>query len=303
MDTNILLESGTNELEILIFKIAGNYYGINVAKITSILVYKEPVPVPNSHPCIEGLITYVGDDLITVINLPRVLNLPESEDKKQDFLLATSFNQLQVAFHVQGVEGIQRIFWTDITKPDRILSGEADGMATGVIRFKNKLVLILDFEKIAADIRPDTGIQESRLEQLGTRSMNYAPILYAEDSSLLSRRIHDCLTKAGYVNLTQTSSGLEAWNLLQKYKEEGTLKEKVACVVTDIEMPQMDGHHLTKLIKEDPVLQDIPVIIFSSLISDEMIRKGNSVGVDAQFSKAEVDKLIESLDGFLADWK
>ncbi|MCI5501838.1 MAG: response regulator, partial [Lachnospiraceae bacterium] len=98
-----------------------------------------------------------------------------------------------------------------------------------------------------------------------------------------------------------TNNGLELWEILQSYKKAGTLKENVACVVTDIEMPQMDGHRLLKLIKNDPELKDIPVIIFSSLINDDMKRKGESLGADAQLSKNDMGEFIKKLDEILKE--
>jgi two-component system chemotaxis response regulator CheV len=113
--------------------------------------------------------------------------------------------------------------------------------------------------------------------------------------------IYDGLTKAGYTNVIPTNNGLELWNLLQQYKKAGTLKKNVSCVVTDIEMPQMDGHRLLKLMKEDSELREIPVIIFSSLINEEMRRKGEQLGADAQLSKNEMGEFIKSLDNILRE--
>lgn len=169
-------------------------------------------------------------------------------------------------------------------------------MATGIINLDQKLVILIDFENIVAEISPETGIQLSELEKLGNRKKNAAPILFAEDSQLLSMMIYDGLSKAGYTNITPLNNGMEMWELLQKYKKEGTLKEKVSCVITDIEMPQMDGHHLLKLMKEDSQLADIPVIIFSSLINEDMKRKGDYLGADAQMSKNEMVEFIQKLD-------
>ncbi|MFW5669739.1 MAG: response regulator, partial [Acetivibrio ethanolgignens] len=123
----------------------------------------------------------------------------------------------------------------------------------------------------------------------------------AEDSALLSKLISDCLFKAGYNNLTMCNNGAEAWDKLQDYKEAGKINEKVACVITDIEMPQMDGHRLTKLIKSDETLMAIPVVIFSSLVNEEMRKKGESLGADAQLSKPEIGKLVEAIDKLLEE--
>ncbi len=298
MDTNILLESGTNELEILEFQVGTNHYGINVAKIKEILPYKRPTAIPNAHPCIEG-IYMPRDTIITIVDLARSLAIPESEDVDKDMYIVTNFNQLSIAFHVHTVLGIHRVSWADISKPDESINNSGKGVATGIIKLNDRLIVILDFEKIVSDISPETGLKVSDIDQLGERQRNNAPILIAEDSPLLSKLIFDSLTKAGYTNVTVTNNGKEAYDKLCLYKENGTLKEKVKCVITDIEMPQMDGHHLTKLIKEDNALKHLPVVIFSSLVNDEMRKKGELLGADAQLSKPEIGMLVEEIDKLL----
>ena len=298
MDTNILLESGTNELEILEFQVGTNHYGINVAKIKEILPYKRPTAIPNAHPCIEG-IYMPRDTIITIVDLARSLSIPESEDVDKDMYIVTNFNQLSIAFHVHTVLGIHRVSWADISKPDESINNSGKGVATGIIKLNDRLIVILDFEKIVSDISPETGLKVSDIDQLGERQRNNAPILIAEDSPLLSKLIFDSLTKAGYTNVTVTNNGKEAYDKLCLYKENGTLKEKVKCVITDIEMPQMDGHHLTKIIKEDNAFKHIPVVIFSSLVNDEMRKKGELLGADAQLSKPEIGMLVEEIDKLL----
>lgn len=295
MDTNILLESGTNELEILEFVVGGNYYGINVAKIREILIYHELTPIPNGHPNIEGAFTTRGET-VSVINLARCLGMKEGTDPKKDMFLITNFNELNVGFHVHGVLGIHRVNWSAIIKPDTMVNVASCSVATGIVNFDGKLVMLLDFEKIVADISPEVGIRLDDVSYLEGREKRTAPILYAEDSQLLSTLIYDGLTKAGYINVMPTNNGLELWEILQKYKKDGTIKQNVACVVTDIEMPQMDGHRLLRLIRSDPALKDIPVIIFSSLINEEMKRKGEQLGADAQLSKNEFGEFIQKLD-------
>ncbi|MBO5484439.1 MAG: chemotaxis protein CheV [Lachnospiraceae bacterium] len=300
MDTNILLESGTNELEILEFLVGGNYYGINVAKIREILTYQPLTPIPNGHPYLEGAFSTRGET-ISIIDLSKCLGMPKkTEEETQDMFLITNFNAVSAGFHVHGVVGIHRVNWSQIIKPDSMISNSPKSVTTGIVNLDGKLVLLLDFEKIVADIAPESGIRLSDVEALGERRENSSPILFAEDSQLLSMLIYDGLTKAGYVNVIPNNNGLELWELLQKYKAEGTLKENVSCVVTDIEMPQMDGHRLLKMMKEDPVLREIPVVIFSSLINDDMRKKGEALGADAQLSKNEMGKFIEELDRLLA---
>ncbi|MDE7423823.1 MAG: chemotaxis protein [Lachnospiraceae bacterium] len=295
METNILLESGTNELEILEFRVGGNYYGINVAKIKEILTYKKPTPIPNSHPSIEGIFM-PRDTIISIINLAKSLGLPPSADDSKDMYIVTNFNQLHTGFHVHEVMGIHRVSWADIVKPDETINTAGAGVATGIIKLDDKLIIILDFEKIVNDISPETSLRISDLENMGPRERNNVPILIAEDSALLSKLITDSLRKSGYDNVKVTYNGQEAWDKLCALKKEGSVKEKVRCIITDIEMPQMDGHHLTKLVKTDEVLKSIPVVIFSSLVNDEMRRKGEALGADAQLSKPEIGMLVECID-------
>lgn len=300
METNILLESGTNELEILEFRVGANYYGINVAKIKEILTYKKPTPIPNSHPSIEGIFM-PRDTIISIIDLAKSLGLAPSADENRDMYIVTNFNQLHTAFHVHEVLGIHRVSWADIVKPDETINTAGTGVATGIIKLEDKLIVILDFEKIVNDISPETSLRVSDIENMGPRERNSVPILIAEDSALLSKLITDSLRKSGYDNIKVTYNGQEAWDELCTYKEDGTIKEKVHCIITDIEMPQMDGHHLTKLVKTDDELKSIPVIIFSSLVNDEMRRKGEALGADAQLSKPEIGLLVKTIDRLVGE--
>lgn len=294
METNILLENGTNELEVLEFTLEGNHYGINVAKIREILSYQPVTPVPNAHPNVEGIFM-PRDTMITVINLKKCLGVADTNPGKGLFII-TNFNKLNIAFHVDEVIRIHRVSWADIIKPDGTVNVRDRGVSTGVIKLDSNLVVILDFEKIITDISPETGLKVSDVEKLGERERSDLPILIAEDSPLLSKLITDCLNKAGYTNLLVNMNGQEAWDMLCGFEREGNVKDKVSCVITDIEMPLMDGHRLTKLIKDNPNMDGIPVIIFSSLVNEEMRRKGESLGADAQLTKPEIGKLVEAID-------
>ena len=293
MDTKILLENGTNELEVLEFTLDGNSYGINVAKIREIIVYQDVTPVPNSHPSIEGIFM-PRDKMITAIDLKNCLQRGES--KKGGLFIITSFNKLDIAFHVDEVRGIHRISWESIIKPGATVSSAEESISTGIVKIDDRLIIILDFEKIVTDINPETGLKVSEVSEMGERSRNMVPILIAEDSVLLNRLIVDSLKQAGYVNLIHTCNGQEAYDIITECKAKGTLKQNVQCVITDIEMPIMDGHRLTKLIKSDDATKDIPVVIFSSLVNDEMKRKGEALGADAQLSKPEIANLVRVID-------
>ena len=296
MDTNILLESGTNELEVLEFTLGDNHYGINVAKIREILQYTPVTPVPNSHPSVEGIFM-PRDTMITVIDLKKCLGLPETDEK--GLFIITNFNKLNVAFHVDEVIGIHRVSWENIIKPDSTIQGRDGSTATGVIKMNDKLVVILDFESIVSSISPETGLRVNDIDNMESRDRSDSTILIAEDSALLSKLITDCLKKAGYVKLIVTENGQEAWDKICELKAAGDITEKLNCIITDIEMPLMDGHRLTKLIKTDDKLKQIPVVIFSSLINDQMRAKGEALGADVQLSKPEIGLLVNEIDKLL----
>ena len=293
MDTKILLENGTNELEVLEFKLDGNAYGINVAKIKEIINYQTVTPVPNAHPSVEGIFM-PRDTMITAIDLKNCLQRGVSEPG--GLFIVTNFNKLDIAFHVDSVVGIHRVSWREIIKPGTTISTSEDGVSTGIIKFDDRLIIILDFEKIVTDINPETGLKVADIEELGERHRIDVPILIAEDSPLLNKLIVDSLHKAGYVNLIHTENGQQAYDVIQECKKEGTLKDHVQCIITDIEMPLMDGHRLTKLVKSDEETKDIPIVIFSSLVNDDMKRKGEALGANAQLSKPEIGNLVRVVD-------
>ena len=297
METNILLENGTNELEVLEFKLDDNCYGINVAKIKEIISWQPVTPVPNAHPSIEGIFM-PRDTMITAINLKNCLQRGVSEDK--GLFIITNFNKLDIAFHVDSVVGIHRISWRDIIKPNATVNNADAGVSTGIIKFEDRLIVILDFEKIVTDISPETGLRVEEIKELGERERNDVPILMAEDSALLNKLISDSLKEAGYVNLIDTVNGQEAWDYISKAAEEGSVRDKVRVVITDIEMPIMDGHRLTKLVKSNDATKNVPVVIFSSLVNDEMRRKGEQLGADAQLSKPEIGNLVKIIDDLVS---
>lgn len=298
----ILLESGTNEIEVMQFTIENNLYGINVAKVLEIMVSSPVKPMPHAHPSVEGIFK-PRDQVITVVDLPKYLLGVPGEKGEKDLFIVTNFNKMNIAFRVHTVVGISRISWTDIQKPDKTVSGGNESVATGIAQCGSNLVTILDFEKIIAEIAPETSIQIAEIDRLGDRSRSDAKILVAEDSVLLSKMIEESLHKAGYVNTTMFANGQELWDHLSGLMRQPDLDSHVSLVITDIEMPQMDGHHLTKLIKEDRRLRHLPLIIFSSLISEEMRIKGKELGADEQLSKPEIGHLVQVIDHLLAQKK
>jgi two-component system chemotaxis response regulator CheV len=294
----ILLESGTNEIEVMEFTINGCLYGINVAKVKEIMMSAPIKPMPHAHPAVEGIFK-PRDIVLTVVDLPKYLTGYDGPKDDKDLFIVTNFNKMNIAFRVHTVVGISRISWMDIQKPDKTVSSTDEGVATGIAQCRGELVTILDFEKIVAEIAPETTIQMSEIDALGKRERSSQPIVVAEDSVLLSKMIAQSLKKAGYEHTTMFPNGQELWDFLCRHKKAGDLDKEAALVITDLEMPQMDGHRLTKLIKEDEELKKLPVIIFSSLITEEMRIKGKQLGADEQMSKPEIGHLVEVIDQLL----
>lgn len=295
-NADILLESGTNELGILEFTIDDNLFGINVAKVQEIMKYSPVNPMQKSNPNVEGVFK-PRDEVITVVDLSRYLGLGKSEHTNTDVFIITNFSKESYAFHVHEVVGISRISWTNLQKPDDIIYGGTDGIATAIAEYDGRLITILDFEKIITEINPESGMHLADLEKLGKREANSHPILVVEDSMLLSRMVVEGLTKAGYTRVTRVKNGQEAWDYLQEVKNSGhEVSSIISCMITDIEMPEMDGHHLIKLMHDDDVLKQIPVVIFSSLINQQLLAVGKQLGATGQFSKPELLELIKFVD-------
>ncbi|WP_107838731.1 chemotaxis protein [Metasolibacillus meyeri] len=294
----ILLESGTNELEIVEFEVANNKFGINVIKVKEII---QPIPVtfiPHVHPHVEGIIQLRGE-VLPVVDMLKVLGLNHLQHGPQQKYIVAEFNKQRVVFHVDNVTQIHRISWNQIEKPSDMYQGGVS-QVIGVIKYNEEMILLLDFEKIMVDINPASGISVESVKKLGKRERSEKKILIAEDSPLLRKLLHDTMHEAGYDNIDFFENGQDALNYLEALaKAGGNIEEHVQLVITDIEMPQMDGHHLTKRIKSNPDLKVLPVIIFSSLITDDLRHKGDQVGAEDQISKPEIAELILRVDQFI----
>ncbi len=295
METNILLESGTNELELLEFFVGEKDYGINIAKVNEIMTYREVTPLPAAPDEIEGLFM-PRDKIITVVDLHKVLGnqLPAGSD---GLLILCEFNRLDIAFHVTSVKGIQRISWSNIEKPPTVANNSTMGISTGIAKIEGRIIIILDFEKIVSDLNSSASLDMSGIDHIETsRDTRFdTKIVIAEDSPFLNQLVVNAITDAGFHNIASFSNGLEAWNYISSFSGKENVRESIGLVVSDIEMPQMDGHRLTKLIKSDESLKQIPVFLFSSLIDETMKRKGESVGADEQFSKPQIASLIQAI--------
>lgn len=286
--SEILLESGTNELELLEFTVGDQLFGVNVAKVTEIMKYQTVTKIPASDPSFEGIFS-PRDKVISVIDLHKVLKKDISEGVEGIFVIC-HFNKLDVAFHVTSIQGICRISWEDIDKPPEISNSGTSTLSTGIAKIDGHIVLILDFEKIVSDLNTTAVLDTTGIEKTETSINKH--IVIAEDSIFLNNMIVKSLADAGYIKVSHFENGKDAWEFISNLPDAA---ESISCVISDIEMPKMDGHNLCKRIKSNSNLSKIPVFLFSSLINDQMFEKGKSVGADAQFSKPQINELIAYL--------
>ena len=294
-NNNILLESGTGEVEILEFIINNKHYAINIIKVKEVIHANNLTKLPESHPAIAGLTLY-RDNIITLIDLKYVLEKQRKSEVESTIILC-QFNKIEVAFSIDSIVGVHRIKWEQITKPDDI---STNSLVIGNIVIGSKIILLLDFEKIVTDISPSTGISEDKIVDIPFKDRSNVKLVLADDSPLIRRLLKDTLIKAGFNNLRIFDDGKQVLEYLLNLVEEKKEKfiEDVHVLITDIEMPQMDGHTLTRKIKEHVILKKLPVILFSSLITGDLKHKGDSVGADAQLSKPEIGELVTCIDGF-----
>lgn len=295
----ILLESGTNELEVIVFRVGDSLFGINVLKVREIIHTMPVTHVPNSHKNVEGIIN-LRDEVIPVVDLAGVLNLEQSTTPENDKFIIAEFNQIKIAFHIHDILKIYRLSWKDIEKPDQLSAAE-QSYAVGYSTIDDKMVILADFEKVIVEINPKLGVSTAVMKALENRDRSEKQLLIAEDSAVLRQLLYDTLVAAGYERLKVFTNGEEAWEYLKNLSEEEKEAsiEHLQLIITDIEMPQMDGHHLTDRIKKDPHLKDIPVIIFSSLITDDLYHRGVAVGASAQVSKPQMEDLVETIDSYI----
>ncbi|EAE4858114.1 chemotaxis protein CheV, partial [Listeria monocytogenes] len=277
-EKGILLQSGTNELEIVTFTVGENLFCINVLKVKEIIHPLEVTPVPDSNPAIEG-VSQVRGEIMPVVNLARVMKLPEIEPENTKFII-TELNQMKIVFRVDEVHRIQRISWEQIEEPEKLSIG-LEELAVGIVKLDGNLVLLLDYEKIIYEISGNADFAVTGEDRIARKvNREEKTIFIAEDSQMLRQLLEDTLHEAGYTNLQFFANGREAqehiFKLLKEQKEQTF--ENVNLLITDIEMPQMDGHHLTKVIKEDEIGRELPVVIFSSLITEDLEHKGAGVG-------------------------
>jgi len=316
---DILLEAGTNELEIVEFYLEEepkrdeldlnqevledaegrkpsrkSYYGVNVAKVLEIIRIPEVTEMPEvSHEAVLGAFN-LRSRIIPLLDLSIWLKKKRVENEPPK-VIVTEFNKVTSAFMVSGVTRIHRISWEDVEAPNKYVSALSSDSITGVVKFDDRIVFILDLERIVSELNPSMRLQFD--DNVTFDNSNNYKALIADDSPLIREMIRDMLGQAGF-QVEKTTNGRECWDRLMEIKtlaieDNRPITDYVQVIVSDIEMPKMDGHHLCKRIKEDPVLRDLPVILFSSLITDKLHHRGETVGADDQVSKPEITYLAQ----------
>ncbi|MBF0452322.1 MAG: chemotaxis protein CheV [Candidatus Magnetomorum sp.] len=308
----ILLETGTNEVELAEFFIGKGSYGVNVAKIREFVPYekKAVTKIPNAPPTMMGMLLLRGKT-IPLVNLKQNLGQKDDTISERPVVLVTEFNNLVNGFLIDSINQIHRLSWSDIKPLSPVLSQHSHRI-TGTVHLKGRDILILDLEYIIGRLFPENMSRliefedENRVKSevsIQERRNKY-PVVIAEDSGMIRKLIINALTSEGYKNVRDFDNGLSAFNYIATLKQQAEserrpINELLGIVVSDIEMPQMDGLNLCKRVKSDTTLSQVPVILFSSLINDQMIQKCKRVGADGQISKPEMKKMIGYIDQML----
>ncbi|MFQ5462533.1 MAG: chemotaxis protein CheV [Phycisphaerae bacterium] len=293
---NIMLEAGTNEYEILVFRLGDRRCGVNVAKVREVIEFQPLTRLPETHHAVLGVFQ-LRDQVLPLIDLGICLGQNQGSGSASGQIIVMEYNETRVAFRVDAVEYIHRIKASEV-EPMPDVHGLQHSPVTFVARISGDLVLMIDFEKLVFDIAgiDPFAVGLGEIEACSIRGARR--LLLAEDSVMIRTMIHNNLVKAGYKQVTTCADGQAAWDALLAGLVDGQ-GPSFDLMVTDIEMPRMDGLHLTKRIKEHPQLNHLPVVVFSSLISADNAKKCESVGADAQITKPELGKLVSVVDGLL----
>lgn len=295
--------AGANQMELLLFHVGtGEVFGINVFKVREVMKFPSLTRMPEADPRVEGVANIRGTT-VPVIGLRRTLGLEgegaatRSGEAGAGNLIVTEYNMSLQAFHVTGVDRILRLSWTQIKPPPPIVRETAKGAVTSVAMLDDgQMVLILDVEKILSDLcpRPDEEVYAGVEAAPAVKSKR---VLFADDSVVARTQIRKTLERLG-IDYIQTISGLEAWNHLQQLAANAEragrpLREELQLVLSDVEMPDMDGFTLTKQIRNDPRFAWLPVVLHSSLTGSCNAAKGKAVGATDYVAKFEPRALSE----------
>ena len=293
LDHGILLETGTNEFEIVEFIIrAGekeHHFCINVAKVREVIRFPQIVRVPDAHPSVVGTAN-IRQKLIPIIDLAQWLGLKYDTEYKDKKIIVTFFNHEYNGFVVDEVVRIHRITWADIKDYSSMTDFSMVETVLGVIEIGGTLIQLLDFEKIVLELNPDTALKDVNIDYSKAEQRNGKVVYMAEDSSVIRRFLATHLEESGYTVMSFENGKL----LLDQF-----LKQAPDLVITDLEMPVKDGAFVVKYIREHTDYKDMPIIVFSSLASEENERKVKGVGANVFIGKPDTDVLLQQVDGFL----
>ena len=308
--TNILLESGTNELEIVEFYVNQNgyqaHYGINVAKVVEIIRPQTVTAMPEMrHPAIKGAFSHRNGRIVPLIDMAQFLGYESVSAEADSKVIVTEFNHVFTAFLVSGVNRIYRLSWTSVEAPGTFLQDMSRSSVVGVVRLEERVVFLLDLEAVVGELEPSMAITFSQSSQPEEEKKNiHYTVLQVDDSHSIRELVRKLFEKDGIFTVIQKVNGRDAWDYLEEIRDKSEnegkdITEYIQGVITDIEMPFMDGLNLCKRIKEDPILKKLPVAIFSSMINEPLARKCQTVGADAQFAKPDLrslsDKMVEMI--------
>ncbi|MDS1871827.1 chemotaxis protein [Vibrio vulnificus] len=317
--STILTESGTNELEIIEFhleKVLPNgetktcYYGINVAKVREVIQVPETTDYPNAQPHMIGVFSS-RDVLTPLVDLAGWLGVPTRPEVERKFVIVTDFNKMTNGFLIDSISRIHRISWNDVESPSQFLEAGEQDCVVAVVRKDGNLIMILDFEKIIADINPELSMEKydvktDRSVDLNQRMVtkrNAKTIMVVDDSAFIRSLIQETLTSAGY-NIIACKDGGEAhdklMNLIEVAREENLpLSELIDAVVTDVEMPRMDGMHLVKRLRDSEAYKTLPIVMFSSLMSEDNRAKALALGANDTITKPEIGRMVSLMDKYV----
>lgn len=279
--------AGHNRLELLLFRMGGKQrYGINVFKVREVLECPLLRRVPTAHPGVRGVATIRGRT-IPVIDLGRILGMRGMEGNAGQFVVITEFNRSVQGFLVSGVDRIVNMNWEEILPPPSN-SGKGSYL-TAVTRMNDELIEILDVEKVLAEVMPKQLDISREVAAAQTSTATHKPVLVVDDSSTARKMIARTLDQVG-IKYFMATNGREALDMLKQWAAGGEpVTRRIGLVVSDIEMPEMDGYTLTTEIKKDPQLNELFVLLHSSLsgvFNDSMVKK---VGADRFLAKFNSD--------------
>jgi len=308
----ILLETGTNEMEIIEFYLGTQSFGINVHKLKEIIPFDEEAltVVPGSDKGMLGTLLLRGST-IPLVDLKQHLasKEPDLPEDARRVVLICEFNDRVNGFKVDGVNMIHRVSWGDV-QPMASFIDQYHPRFTGSINIEGREILIVDLEHIVSEFDPESAldyeaeIHSAEMVERLPNTRQEMKLMLAEDSSLIRAGIERVLKSSNYTNLKTFVDGEDCYIDLMKLKEEASRESKpitdyLNLLITDIEMPKMDGLTLCKRVKDDPVLREIKVVLFSSLINEQMAVKCDSVGADGYATKPQIPYLVQMMDRHL----